>query len=167
MMPVHSNNILSIQFIRLFERIEHLTRARYSIDEDLRLDSKTRKQEVSVKIHQWVKRTKQEVKKRREILKISDDVLRQIELHNETVKHILDKAISCIVPVIGLAIVFFLGEQSNLFCHILSEPLSLGALMFYASLLKSSDIYTLSRRLSSNLRSVLVRQEGKSIKSQL
>ena len=166
MIPVHSNNVLSIWLNRLLERIKHLTGAESFIDGNGELDSATKEQEISVKLRQWVKRA-QQVKKRQSILKLSESVLRQIELHNETVKHILDKAISCIVPAIGLAIVFFAGERGDLLRHTFSAGAGLAGFMFYVSLLKTHDVYTLSLRLSSNLHSIQVRLRGQGMKSQL
>ena len=167
MMPVHSNNFLSIQLNRLFERIEHLTRSRYSIDGNPKRDSVTKEQEVSVIIRHWVRRAKQQVKERHDTLETIENVLRQIDLHNNTIKHIIDKAISCLVPAIGLAIVFFAGEQSNLLRHTFSAGVGLAGFIFYVSLLKIRDVYTLSLRLSSNLHGLQVRLGGKGMKSQL
>ena len=104
-----------------------------------------------LKLRQWVKRAQKQVKKRHEIFKINENVLRRINLHNETMKHTLDKGISCIVPAIGLSIVFFLGERGDLLRHTFSGGVGLAALVFYASLLKTRDVYTLSLRLSSYL----------------
>ena len=166
MIPVHSNNVLSIRLNRLLERMKHLTRAENFIDGNLKLDSETKEQEVSAKLRQWAKRA-QEVKERQSILIMVENVLRQIELHNATVKHILDKAISCIVPAIGLAIVFFAGERGDLLRHTFSAGAGLAGLMFYVSLLKTHDVYTLSLRLSSNLHGMQVRTGGNGMKSQL
>ena len=165
MMPVHSNNVLSIQFNRLFERIKNLQRAHNFIDENL--NSETREEEVSVKICQWVKRAQEEVKERQSILKMVENVLKEIELHNQTVKHIIDKAISCAVPAIGLAIVFFAGERGDLLRHTFSAAAGLGGLLFYVSLFKTRDVYTLSFRLSSHLHSIQVGLRGKGMKNQL
>ena len=167
MMPVHSNNVLSIQFNRLFESIKNLERAQNFIDRNLKPDSETREQEVSVKLHHWVKQAKQRVKKRDEILKRIENVLRQIDLHNETVKHILGKAISCVVPAYGLAIVFFADERGDLLHQTFSIGLCLTALIFYISLLNTHGVYTLSLRLSSELHSIQARLKGKGMKSQL
>ena len=131
------------------------------------LDSETKEQEVSVKIDQWVKRAQQQVKQRQSILKMIENVLRQMDLHNETVKHILDKDISCLVPAFGLTIVFFAGERGDLLRHTFSAGVGLAALVFYVSLLKTRDVYTLSLRLSSYLHGIQVRQGGKGMKSQL
>ena len=133
-MPVHSNNVLSIQLNRLFEKIKKFKKALNSTDGNLKLDTERREQEASVKIHQWVKRARQRVKKRQSILKMVENVLREIELHNETVKHILDKGISCVVPAIGLVIVFFASERGDLMRDTFSAGASLAALLFYASL---------------------------------
>ena len=165
MMPVHSNNVLSILFHRLFERMKNLQRAHHSIDRDFKLDSKTREQEMSVEIRQQLKRA--QVRERQSILKMIENVLREIKLHNETVKHILDKGISCLVPGIALVIVFFAGEQGDLLRHTFSAGTGLNGFIFYISLLKARDVYTLSLRLSSNLHSLQARQRGKGIKSQL
>ena len=167
MMPVHSNNVLSILFNRLFHKMQHLQRPHKSIHWNLKLDSETRGQQVSVKIHHWVKRGKQRVKKRHEILKKIENVLRQVDQHNETVKSILDKAISCLVPQFGLVIVFFASERGDLLRDTFSTGAVVGALVFYVSLLKSSDVYTLCLRLSSNLHGIQVRLGGKGMKSQL
>ena len=96
-----------------------------------------------------------------------ESVMRQIDQYNETVKHILDKAISCAVPAIGLAIVFFASERGDLMRHMFSVGASFIALIFYVSLLKTRDVYTLSLRLSSNLHGMQVGQAGKGMKSQL
>ena len=167
MMPVHSNNVLSILLNRIFEKIKNLQRTHDFIDGRLMLDSETRKKELSVKLHHWVKRAKRRVKKRQSILKTIENVLRQIELHNQTVKHILDKAISCVVPEIGLVIVFFASERGDLLRHMLSAAAGLGALIFYVSLWKTRDVYTLSRRLSSNFHGMQVGLRGKGMKTQL
>ena len=131
------------------------------------LDSETKEQEVSVKIDQWVKRAQQQVKQRQSILKMIENVLRQMDLHNETVKHILDKDISCLVPAFGLTIVFFAGERGDLLRHTFSAGTGLGALIFYFSLLKSREVYTLSHRLSTKLHGMQVRLRGKGMKSEL
>ena len=165
-MPIHSNNVLSIQLSRLFERLNNLEREQNCIDRNLKLDSETREQEFSVKIQQWAKRA-QQVKERNSILKMIENVLRQIDLHNETVKHILDKGINCLVPAYGLAIVFFASERGDLLRHTFSAAAGLAALMFYASLLKTHDVYTLSLRLSSNLHGIQVGLRGKGMKGQL
>ena len=167
MMPVHSNNVLSILFNRIFEKIKNLQRTHDFIDGRLMLDSETRKKELSVKLHHWVKRAKRRVKKRQSILKTIENVLRQTELHNQTVKHILDKAISCVIPEIGLVIVFFGSEQGDLMRHMFSAAAGLASLIFYVSLLKTRDVYTLSLRLSSNLHGIQARERGKGMKSQL
>ena len=167
LIPVHSNNVFTIQFNRLFERIENLQRAQNLIDRNLKLESETSDQKVSLKTHQWVQLAQQQVKERHEIIKASENLLRQIDQHNETVKHILDKGIRYLVPMYGLVIVFFAGERGNLLRHTFSGGLGLGALIFYISLLKTRDVYTLSLRLSSNLHSLQARQRGKGIKSQL
>ena len=167
LIPVHSNNVLSIYFNRLFERIENLQRAQNFIDGNPKFDSETSGQEVSVKIHQWVKRAQQQVRERQSILKRIENVLRKIELHNETVKHILDKSTSCLIPAYGLAIVFFADERGDLLRHTFSAGVGFVALIFYVSLLKTSDVYTLSLRLSSNLHGMQVRLRGKGMKSQL
>ena len=167
LIPVHSNNVLSIQFNRLFERIKHLTRACNFIDGNLKLESVTREQEVSVRLHQWLKRAQQQVKKCQSILKMSEKLLRQIDQYNEAVKHILDKAISCAVPGIGLIIVFFASEGGDILRHMFSAAACLAALIFYVSLLKTRDVYTLSLRLSSHLHGIQVRLRGKGMKSQL
>ena len=164
MMPVHSNNVFTIQFNRLFEKIRNLQREHKFIDGNLNLDSETREQELSVKINQWVKRAQRQVKNRHEILKMVENVLRQIELHNETVKHILDKAISCVVPGIGLIIVFFASERGDLLRHTFSAAACLAAFIFYVSLLQTRYVYTLSLRLSSNLHGIQVRLRGKGMK---
>ena len=165
MMPVHSNNVLSLQLNRLFGRIENLQRAHNFIDQNL--DSETREQELSVKIGQRLKRTQQVVNERQSILKMIENVIRQIEQHNETVKHILDKGISFLVPTFGLVIVFFASERGDLLRHTFSAGTGFNGFIFYISLLKTYEIYTLSLRLSSNLHSIQVRQVGKGIKSQL
>ena len=167
LIPVHSNNVFTIQFNRLFERIENLQRAQNLIDRNLKLESETSDQKVSLKIHQWVHLAQQQVKERKSILKMIEDVLREIELHNETVKRILDKGTSCLIPAYGLAIVFLADERGDLLRHTFSAGLGLVALIFYISLLKTRDVYTLSLRLSSNLHSLQVRQGGKRMKSQL
>ena len=167
MMPVHSNNVFSILFNILFERTKNLPRARSPIYGHVKLESETIGQEVSVKIDQWAKRAKQQVKERHDILKMSENLLRQMDLHNQTVKHILDKAISCIVPAIGLIIVFSAGERGDLLRHTFSAGAGSVAFVFYVALLKSHDVYTLSLRLSSNLHSIQVRLRGKGMKSQL
>ena len=166
MIPVHSDNVLSILFNRLFYRIQRLKRVQSFIGGHFKLNSKT-KEQVSIKLRQWVKRGKQRVKERHEILKMSENLLRQMDLHNQTVRHILDKAISCLVPVFGLAIVFFVDERGNLLLQAFSAIVGFGGLVFYVSLFKSRNIYTLSRRLSSKLHGVQVRLRGKGIKSQL
>ena len=167
MMPVHSNNVLSILFNRLFHSMQHLQRPHKSIHWNLKLDSETRGHQISVKIHHWVKRGKQRVKERQSILKMSENLLIQVDLHNQTVKHILDKAISCLVPEFGLAIVFFVGKRGDPLRHTFSTGAVVGALVFYVALLKTRDVYTLSLRLSSNLHGVQVRLRGKGMKSQL
>ena len=167
LIPVHANNVLSILFHRLFERIKKLQRARKSINWNLKLESERREQEVSVKIHQWVKRARQRVKKRLSILKMVENVLKEIDLHNKTVKHILDKSISCLVPAFGLAIVFFAGEGGNLLRHMFSAAVGFSGLIYYVSLLKTRNVYTLSLRLSSNLHGMQVRLRAKGMKSQL
>ena len=166
MLPVHSNNVLSFQFNRLFEMIKDLQRSQNFID-NLELDSERREEEVSAKLYQWVKRAQRQVKKRHEILKMIEDVLRQVELHNDTVKHILDKAISCVVPGIGLVIIFLVGEKGDLLRHTFSAAGGFGALIFYVCLLKTRDVYRLSLRLSSELHGIQARQRGKGMKSQL
>ena len=167
MMPLHSNNVLSILFNTLFEGMERLTIAQNFIDGHLKLNSETKEQEVSVKLRQWVKQAQEEVKKRQSILKMSENVLTQIDLHNQAVKHILDKAISYIVPAIGLTIVFFVGERGNLLRHTFSAGIGLTALVFYASLLKCRDAYTQSLRLCSKLHGMQVQPRGRGMKSQL
>ena len=167
LIPVHSNNVLTILFHRLFERIDNFQRAQNFIDENLKLDSETREQELPFKIDQWVKRAQEQVKKRHEILTMIEDVLRQIDLHNETVKHILDNGIRYLVPLYGFAIVFLAGERGDPLRHMFSAGAGLSALMFYASLLNTRDVYTLSRRLWSNLHGMQVRLRGKGMKSQL
>ena len=167
MMPVHSNNVLSILLKRLLGRIEHLTRAHNFIGGHLKPDSEIGPEELSVKLLQWVKRAQQQVKKRHEILKISENVLREIDLHNQTIKHILDKVVSCGVPGIGLSIVFFVGNRGDLWHHMFSAVLALTSFIIYVSFLKSRDVYTLSQKLSSNLHSIQVRLRGKGMKSQL
>ena len=166
-MPVHSNNVLSMLFNRLFDRMQHFTRAGNSIDGCLKLDSETREEELPVRLRQWVERAQEQVKNRHLILQMSENLLTQIELHNETVKHILDKGISCLVPLFGLLIVFFAGERGDLLRHTFSAGVGLAALVFYVSLLKTRDVYTLSLRLSSYLHGIQVRQGGKGMKSQL
>ena len=167
MMPVHSNNVLSILFNRLFQRIENLQRADYFIDGNLNLDSDTIQQKATVKLRQWIKRTHEQVKERQSILKMTENVLKQIHQHNETVKHILDKAISCIVPAIGLVIVFFVSERGDLLRHTFSAAAGSSALLYYVSLLKTRHVYTLSLRLSSHLHGMQVRLGEKEMKSQL
>ena len=167
MMPVHSNNVLSILFNRLFEKMKNLQKTRKFTNGNLKFDSRTEKQELSLKVHQWVKRAKQQVKERQSILKMIENVMKQMELHNETVKHILDKAISCLVPGIGLIIVFVASERGDLLRHTFSAAACLAGFIFYVSLLKSRDVYTLSLRLSSNLHGMQVRLGGKRMKSQL
>ena len=167
LIPVHSNNVLSILFNRIFDRMGYLTRASYSIDGHLRFDLETSEREFSVQIHQWVKRAQQEVKKRHEILKIIENVLKQMELHNETVKHIMDKAISFLIPGFGLAIVFFATERGDLLRHMFSAGAALMAFIFYISLLKSYEVYTLTKRLSFELHAIQARLRGKGMKSQL
>ena len=147
--------------------MQNLTRVHNFIGWNLKLDSETRKQELTLKLHQWVKRAQQQVKKRYSILKMTENMLRQIDLHNQTVKHILDKNVMCSVPGFGLVIVFFVSEQGNLLRHTFSAAVGLAAFIFFVSLLKSREVYTLSRKLSSNLHGVQVRLRGKGIKSQL
>ena len=166
MMPVHSNNVLSILFTRLFEMIKDFQGAQNVINGYLRIDSETGEQKLAVKLRQWVKRA-HHLGEHQSILKMSENILRQIDLHNDTIKHILDKAISCLVPEFGLAIVFFVGERGDLLRHTFSAGAVLGALVFYVSLLKSRDVYTLSRRLCSNLHGIQVRHRGRGMKSQL
>ena len=166
-MPVHSSNVLSTQLIRLLERMKRLQRAHNFMVANQKLEAETREQEVSFKIHQWVKRAQQQVKKRHEILTMIEDVLRQIELHNEAVKHILDKAISCIVPAVGLVIIFSAGERGTLLRYAFSAAVGLSSAVFYVSLLKTREVYTLSRRLSSSFHGIQVRLKGKGMKSQL
>ena len=167
MMPVHSNNILSIQFNRLFDRIESLQKSHNLIDWNLNLDSETREEELPVKLHKWLKQAQQLVKERQSVLTIIENLLRQIEQHNETVKHILDNGSSCLVPAIGLAIVFCAGERGDLLRHMFSAGVGFGGLVYYVSMFKTHNIYTLSLKLSSNLHGMQARLEGKGMKSQL
>ena len=163
-MPIHSNNVLLIQLNRLFERMNNLQKAQNFIDGNL--ESETKEQELSIKIQQWAKRT-QQAKERQSILKMTENVLRQIDEHNETVKHILDKGINYLVPAYGLAIVFFANERGDLLRHTFSAAAGSAALIFYASLLKTHDVYTLSLRLSSNLHGMQVQARGRRMKNQL
>ena len=101
------------------------------IDGNLKLDLETREQEGSVKCHQGVERAL-EVKERQSILKIIENVLRQMDLHNQTVKHFLAKGISCCVPGTGLVVVFFASERGDLLRHTFSTGLDFTALIFYA-----------------------------------
>lgn len=167
MMPVHSNNVFTILFDRLFKRMENLQRAHNLMDVNLKLDTETREQDFPVNLQKWVQRAQQQVKKRHEILKRIENVLNQIDLHNQTVRHILDKGISCLVPAFGLVIVFFASERGDLLRHTFSAGVGLTALIFYVSLLKTRDVYTLSLRLSSNLHGMQARQGGIELKSQL
>ena len=167
MLPVHSNNFLSIQFNRLFERIENLQRVHNAVYGNLKFGSETREKRLSLIISQRLKRAQQKVKKRQSILKTIENLLRQIDQHNEIVKHILDKGTTCAVPAIGLAIVFFLGERGNLLRHTFSAGVVLGGLVYYVSLLKTRHLYTLSLRLSSHLHGMQVRLGEKGMKSQL
>ena len=166
-MPVHSNNVLSIQFSRLFERIRNLQRIRNLTDGHLKLDSERKEQESSVKLQKCLKRAQKQVKECNEILTMIENVLKKIDQHNETVKHIMDKGISCCVPGVGLLIVFLASERGDLLRHTFSAGVGLGGLIFYVSLLKSRDVYTQCLRLSSHLHGIQVRQEGKGMKSQL
>ena len=167
MIPVHSNNVLSIQFNRLFQMIENVQRVPNAIDGNLKFNSETREEGLSVKIRQRLKRAQQEVKKRHEILRMIENVMRQMDQHNEIVKHILDKGNTCAVPAIGLAIVFFLGERGTLLRHTFSAGVVLSGLVYYISLLKTRDVYTLSLRLSSNLHGMQVRLGEQGMKSEL
>ena len=83
MVPVHSNNVLSIQFNRVFERIKNLQRSCNFIPENLKLDWETREKELPVKVHQWGKRAQQRVKEHLSILTVIENVLRQMDLHND------------------------------------------------------------------------------------
>ena len=59
------------------------------------------------------------------------------------------------------------SHVSKISVSVFSTGSRLVALIFYVSLLKSHEVYTLSRRFFSNLHGMQVRPRGKGLKSQL
>ena len=163
-MTLHSSYYLSIRFQRLFQEIEKL----HSCGGYKRELFKTENQAVVLQktsLEDWIERAQRRVSKRHWILNEAENVLNEVKLHNQVVKHILHSSVHHAVPAFGLFTVFCAAEGNVLLKQVFAAALILFAIPCYLTLHKSCQPYNSTRRLHRELHSMQTRLGFKNIKT--
>ena len=96
---LHSSNYLSIRFQKLFQEIQKLHSCEGYEDQVLRSGNQAViLEKTSVK--DWIERARRRVRKRNWILDEAENVLNEVQLHNQVVKDILHSSVTLYGPCI-------------------------------------------------------------------